>query len=136
MMDIRPPLKDIAPLSYWNTKGFGVFNILCMGIGLYLLAPNIQSFQTIGALPIRFWAVVFFLHGLALFAASYKNHWQRMKRLLLVGCMLKLAWVLQFASMSIQHPTPLTLSFMSIGILLLYIQAGTYINFTPKYHVE
>lgn len=133
---IRPSLKTIAPLSAWNIRAFGLLNAFVLGLGLYLIAPDIQSFKAVGTLPVRSWSVVFLLHGLILLSLLRANNWQLMKGTLLAGCFLNSVWVLQFISMSILKPRPLILVLMGTGIMLLYLQAGTYINFTPKYNVK
>lgn len=136
MKDIRPSLKSVAPLTAWNVRGFGILNTFLLGVGLYFLAPYIKSFHAVGTLPIRIWTFIFLIHGLFILGFLKTNNWRAIKTSLLIGCFIKIAWVLQFVSLSIQTPTPLILSLMGFGILLLYIQIGTYINFTPKYHAR
>lgn len=133
---IKPRLKAVAPLTVANTKFFIFLNITVFGLILFIFAPRITSFKHIALLPVRFWAALFLLHGLIMAYYLASNNWNRARKSLLAGCFLKSAWVAQFISMAIVKQTTLILLLLGIGVGLLYLQAATYINFTPKYDIH
>lgn len=129
---IRLSLKKVSPATAWNVRGFIVFNI-ALGIGLYILAPDIHSIQSVGLLSKRLWGIVFLIHALIMLWVYIDNNWQAIKGALLAGCVIKTIWIMQLLSLAIQGGSPLIYFFIATGFMLLYLQAGSYINFTPRY---
>lgn len=135
MSNIRPLLKEIAPSTAYNVKGFAFCNIL-IGCVLLLAGPKVQTFQNVGIITLKEWGIVFLAHGLLSAWVFRKNDWKNIKRALLAGCVLQAIWTLLVFSTSLTNSRPLLFTFLAYGAFLLYLEVGTYINFTPRYHAK
>lgn len=124
----RPKLREIAPVVYFGSWGFVVFNVFFLapayfsgaGRGLALISTLLNP---------TFWGVVFLSIGLALGYGLLTNNWKITRGSLMVGLFVKLLWAYALL------PT-VFISFSSIGIvglwlLVSFIQSLFIIYFVP-----
>lgn len=131
---MRPRLSSVAPQTAWNIRGFGVFNFI---FGLFLILTNLNiPIKTVGGISLRLWGAVFLLHGFLLIWFLAINHWKQLKKGTIIGVCIKSVWTLQLVSLSVRGAPTYVYVLLMIAVVLLYFQLGTYINFTPKYHVR
>lgn len=124
---MRPPLKEYYPMETWNTIAFIVFNLL-FGPALILEAVHFPFDRVIGV-DVRVWGAAYLIHGLImLYLLKVKNDWQLIRRGSRIGFIIKFCWALQLLSLCIQG-APAPIYYLLFGsIMLLYFQAGTYVN--------
>lgn len=132
---VRPNLRTVAPKTAYDVRGFGVFNLL-LSFAIFFLSPRIHSIHIVGIFPLRVWSAVFFAQGAILLYGLLSNHWQSMKRLLLISSVITLTWALELFSVSLQTDKPLVLFLLLIAVMLAYLEAGTFLHFTPEYEVD
>lgn len=126
---IRPKLRHVAPMAFWFSAGFAVFNIL-IGIGL-LNAKILITLKIAGIIPLKLWGLIFLVLGVFMVYSLVINRWQLTKNLNMVGIGVKLAWWLELLSELISG-TSKTPFLMIIWTLLLFFQFIVYIYFTPE----
>lgn len=124
---LRPPLRKVAPQTYWFSLGFGLFNII-LGYALF----NVQiltTLQVVSIFPLQAWAVLFFLHGVAMVWFLRSNSWNVVRYLNVAGVAIKSAWWLELVSITITGRSPFLLIIWS---LLLFLQVINYVYFMPR----
>lgn len=126
---IRPLLRHIAPMAFWFSAGFGVFNIL-IGLGLYN-AKILITLQIAGVVPFRVWGILFLVLGVLMIYSLLSNNWKLTKNLNLVGIGIKLTWWLELLS-ELLTGTSKTPFLIIIWSLLLFFQFIVFIYFTPR----
>lgn len=126
MRDIRPPLRVVAPLTFYITIGYAVFNI-CIGILLYSTIVS-SSLRVAGILSLQSWGFIFLSMGALNIVGVKLDNWKFIKRLMLFGVMVKTVWLMELISEAIVGGSP---ALVFIWALLLYLQAATYVYFTP-----
>jgi hypothetical protein len=106
---------------------FSLFNI---SVGYAVFNQFIlYKVQLLGAVPLRFWGLIFLAHGLCMFASLALNNWKVTRTLHLVGIFMKATWLFESmaATISGQSAFPLFVwSFLTI------IQIVVYVYFTPR----
>jgi|ERR1043165_317250 H+/Cl- antiporter ClcA len=125
--NIRPKLRHIAPQTFWFSVGFGVFNAI-IGWSLYNLTILV-NLRLVGIVPIRWWAAIFFVHGLSMLVSLAINNWKMTRALHFVGVLIKSAWWLELFAATIVGRTAFLLYIWS---LLLFLQIVVCIYFTPR----
>lgn len=125
LKEIRPGLRLVAPQTYYISWGFGLFNILA---GLSLFNFPQQKFLIVGAISLRIWSVLFVFFGLLFIYTLLTNNWRGTRFLHITGVAIKTAWLLELVTRSIAGKS---LILVFIWALLIYLQAITYIYFTP-----
>ena len=126
IQSIRPPLRLVAPLTFYVTLGYGLFN-LALG-GLLYHTRLATTLRITGVLSVRWWGFIFGLHGLITLYALFLNNWTRTKQLMVVGALIKTVWLMELISEAILGSS---IILVFIWGLLLYVQVATYIYFTP-----
>jgi hypothetical protein len=124
---IRPSLRDVAPQTFWFSIGFGIFNTV-LGIALYK-ATILYTLKLVGVIPIKAWALIFLVHGLAMLGSLVVNNWKMTRILHAVGVFLKSAWWLELLAATI---TSRSIFLLYIWSLLLFLQIIVWIYFTPR----
>lgn len=125
--EIRPSLRDVAPQTFWFTIGFGAFNTI-IGIALYNVTI-LYSLKLVGVIPVKAWALIFLLHGLAMLGSLIFNNWKFTRLLHAVGVFIKSAWWLELLAVTITGRSAFLLYIWS---LLLFLQIIVWIYFTPR----
>jgi hypothetical protein len=127
LKQIRPRLRTIAPQTYWFSIGFGVFNTV-VGLSLYNVVILV-TLNLVGIIPIRAWALIFFLHGVAMLMSLALNNWKLTRALHFVGVSIMSAWWLELIAVTISGRSAFLLYVWS---LLLFLQIVVCIYFTPR----
>lgn len=125
LQDIRPSLRLVAPLTYYISWGFGIFNILA---GASLVNFPQTKFLIVGAIDLKVWAILFMCLGSGFVYTLFTNNWRGTRTLMLAGVLIKTAWLMELIARAVVGR-----SFILVFIwaLLLYLQAVTYKYFTP-----
>lgn len=125
LRDIRPKLRVVAPLTYFISWGFAIFNV-AISVPLYRI--NEESFLIVGVVSTKIWAAAFFVMGFLIMYALLKNKWKLDQNLMLLGVFLKSAWLMELIARTVNGK-----SFILVAIwsLLLYLQFVAYLYFTP-----
>lgn len=129
LSNIRPALRHIAPLSFWFSGGFGVFNML-VGIGLFN-AQILTAFKVVGIIPLKLWGVIFMMQGLGMIYFLLTNNWKLIRLTNLIGVGVKTMWWFELISSFISGASQFPF-LLIIWSLLLFLQAVLYIYFTPR----
>lgn len=127
LKEIRPSLRTIAPQTFWFSIGLGIFNSV-VGVSLYNLSILI-SLQLVGIIPIKFWALIFLVHGVAMLGSLLSNNWKITRAMHLIGIAIKSAWWLELVAATITGRSPFLLYVWS---LILFLQIIIWIYFTPR----
>lgn len=127
LRQVRPRLRIAAPLAFWASIGFGIFNIL-LGLGLMKTAI-LKTLTLVGIVPIKAWGLLFFIHGVAMLVSVYANSWTNIRTLHALGVGIKLTWWCELVSTVIVGFPPFILL---IWTLLLYLQFLFYHYLFPQ----
>lgn len=132
LRDIRPPLRIAAPLTFYVTLGYAVFNIV---LGSLLFKTDLSHLLTfVGLINATIWACIFLAYGLTMAAILKYNNWSVTRRFILVGITIKTMWLLELL---VEALAGRGFVLVFIWSLLLYLQIISYIYFTPvKQHVK
>lgn len=130
--DLRPPLRKVAPLSYWITVAYVIMNII---IGLSL-AIAFDSHRVVATLLIvnnittyQFWGLIFILLAAGQWFSIFKNEWKWTKKSLLAGVIVKSAWAIALLVRALTSTGTLLIALP--WVTLAMIQALTIIFFLP-----
>ena len=126
---IRPSLRHIAPLSFWFSLGFALFNLF-VGFGLFI-AQILTSFRVVGIIPLKIWGIIFMVHGLLMLYFLFVNSWKMTRLFNLIGVGIKTMWWFELVSSVVSGASPFPF-LLIIWSLLLFLQAVLYIYFTPR----
>lgn len=124
---VREWLIKIAPQTFWFSIGFGLFNTI-VGISAF----NIAIFKTVtlvSAIPIRMWAVVFLIHGLALLGSLFIRDWRTTQYLHVVGIVIKTGWWFEMLSFTLRGNSPFL---FYTWTLLIFLQFTVFLYFAPR----
>lgn len=125
LREIRPSLRLVAPLTYYISWGFAVFNILA---GLSLVNFPQTKFLIVGAVDLRVWAALFIFLGTSFTYSLVMNDWRTVRILHLGGVVIKTAWLMELIARAVVGRSFIL---VFIWLLLLYLQAVTFRYFTP-----
>jgi len=123
--NIKPSLRLVAPLTFYIAAGYAVFNITA---GMTLFNFPATKFLIVGAISLKIWALIFIILGCISVFELFINNWRAIRGLMLVGIFVKGAWLMELIARSINGKSFIL---ALIWALLLYLQAATYIYFTP-----
>lgn len=126
---VRPRLYEVAPLTYSICWGYAVINIL-LGAGLYLLYSPQVPIAVANIFSYRVWGILFAGLGFLGVYALIKNEWKVSKNILLAGLVIKAVWAIALIARSVVEPQSIVITL--VWLFFAYIQAVTYIFFTPK----
>lgn len=127
LKELRPSLRHVAPLTFFNSVGFALFNLVT-GI-LFFFFP-VTNFVIVGIISLKLWAILFASLGLVFLFALWSNNWQVTRRMHLLGIFVKTAWLMELvARLPTRGYAGLVLVF--VWGLLIYLQFITYVYFTP-----
>lgn len=129
---LRPPLRRVAPLTFWICAGFVWVNILIAGLLSIpddALIRNIPIPTLIGPLNLDVWGAWFLAIGIGMLISLYLNNWTWLKRLLIAGLLTKLIWAYALIYM-------ITLGYnvyatTMLWVFLAWVQGWTIVFFTP-----
>ena len=126
LRDIRPSLRIVAPMTYYIAWGFALFNVV---VSAPLYRINEDVFGILGAISLKVWAIIFMLNGLILAYTLLVNKWKSTRGLMLVGVCINSAWLMELIARTTNGK-----SFILVAIwgLIVYLQAVTYLYFTPQ----
>lgn len=125
----RPPLRIIAPLSYYLCWGFIVINFT-LSFGLFTFLQGTLPLKLVSnIIPLKAWAIIFLAIGVGLLYTLVRNLWREVRWMLLIALTVKALWATAFLIQSLISPQ-VTLAFM-LWALFAYTEALTYIYFTP-----
>lgn len=125
LSEIRPSLRIVAPLTYYISWGFAIFNVL-VSAPLYLIGDF--KFVLVGAISIKIWSALFMLTGFLFAYGLVVNNWRLTRNLMLAGVAIKSAWLMELLARAV---TGRSFILVAIWALILYLQIVTYIYFTP-----
>lgn len=127
LKELRPNLRLVAPLTWSIILGFGILNVV-LGISLmyYPLGRSISIVSTYT--PMWLYGVLFAVLGVAMLLNLYKNNWRWLRRLLLIGLLLKAIWMFALILRLLDGGSAIILS---LWLFITHIQAMAYIHFVP-----
>lgn len=125
----RPRLRVVAPLTWSICWGYVVVNLL-IGVGLYLTyRPSSQILIINNVFTYQVWGIIFIALSLAKAYGLVTNRWSLVKNMLISGLLVKAFWLAALIQRSIVDPR--TMLITAIWLFFAYIQAVTYVYFTP-----
>lgn len=138
LRNLRPPLRAIAPLTFWICVGFAWTNIAVW----WLLSHVTQTAVKNNPVPIvgetfftfTHWGIWFLFLGLAMIVALAINSWRSVRNVLIAGLASKLIWAYALIYM-ILHGYPVWATLI-MWAFLAWVQAWTIIYFAPKAEIR
>jgi hypothetical protein len=130
--DLRPPLRVVAPMTFYITVGFGVLNLV---LGLALInTPESGGLAIVGKYtPMWLYGVLFLVLGIFGLAVVYKNDWKWIRRTLIMGMLYKSIWFFALLA-SLFHGG--SIAILGLWLFLIHVQAITYIFFIPAPKIQ
>lgn len=129
----RPPLYTIAPLTFSICWGYAIVNLL-LGVGLFLLYKPAVPIAVANILSYQWWGITFFTIGAISVWSLTRNEWHTTRNLLLIGLIAKSIWAIALVIRCFVEPQTIIITI--VWLFFAYIQAVTYIYFTPKINGE
>lgn len=129
LLEARPKLSAVAPLTHAICWGYVVINLL-LGTGMYFLYETSIPLSVANVLSYQAWGVLFGSLGVLGAWGLLRNNWKLTKRLLIWGLALKAIWAIALIIRCIAAPQ--TILITAVWLFFAYIQAATYIYFLPK----
>lgn len=128
--ELRPSLRQVAPLSWYIVLGFGILNVV---LGVSLIKLPVKHIAIISQYtPSWVYGAMFTILGLLMFWGLIRNNWKLMRRTLAAGLLLKAVWLFALILILLHGGDPYVLS---LWLFLTYIQAVAYVFFVPV-HVK
>lgn len=132
LQQARPRLRLVSPLVFWICV---IYIILNLAIGLDFIL-EFDKLRVAASLIIvnnltdyHFWGVVFLsLSGVKAYAL-WKNNWQLIRNMLLVGVAVKAAWAIALLVRIFIAPGTILIALLWVALAM--IQIITYIFFMP-----
>lgn len=126
----RPPLREVAPLSYYIILGFSMFDI-ALALSYKLILAKIDSLQIITVFNVQTWVIIFGVLGGIKLVLLLLNDWDLLKKFLAAGIIVKTLWFFQLFSISITSLEPFVILSTLVWLVILYFQISTFYYFTP-----
>lgn len=127
--ELRPPLRVVAPMSFYICVGFAILNLV-LGITL-VNTPESGGLAIVGKYtPIWAYGVLFIALGVLGAWTLYKNNWRWIRRTLILGMLYKSIWFYALLAVWLKGGSP---AILSLWLFLIYVQAMTYIFFIPTH---
>lgn len=123
---LRPPLRQVAPLTWYIVLGFGALNLLLGASLVYYPAHGLAIISQYT--PSWAYGAVSFVLGLAMLYGAAHNNWKLMRRCMLFGVLLKTVWLFALFILFLHGGNTYIIS---LWLFLTYIQAMAYIFFGP-----
>lgn len=124
--ELRPSLRQVAPLSWYIVLGFAVLNIV---LGLSLIKLPVKNIAIISQYtPSWLYGATFTLLGLTMVWGMIRNNWKLMRRTMAAGLLLKAVFLYALILILLHGGDPYVLS---LWLFLTYIQAMAYVFFVP-----
>ena len=126
---LRPPLRLIAPMTYWITWGFVAVNFLIGVSFMTIYKPATPIIIVTTYSPIEVWGVLFTLMGGNIVYGLLANNWNWARKSHIGGLVIKAAWLLALLERIPENPPAAFVA--CIWGFLAFIQAVVYIYFLP-----
>lgn len=127
---IRPPLRIVAPMTFYTVLGYSIITIL-ISINFQFIQREVPEMRQVGVLTIKMWAIVFVTYACSSLMLLALNEWRHLKRLLLLGIIIKSFFVFQLLSVAVADASPTVLSSVITWSFFAYLQYLNYNYFTP-----
>lgn len=126
--DLRPGLREVAPLTFYICIGFGVLNLV---LGFSLLTTHDSGGLVIihKYTPLWLYGVAFIALGGFGLAVIVRNSWKWIRRTLIMGLLYKSVWFYALFY-SLFHGG--SIGIFGLWLFLIHIQVMTYIFFVPR----
>lgn len=121
----KPRLKDVSSLAYFICWAFSILNLV-IAANFFLIPRN----PILELIPNLVWVGVFASLGGVMIYGLVTNRWKFIKGTLLAGLATKSIWAYTLAITTIQDPG--AIGVFAIWLTLSFIQACTFIFFTPR----
>lgn len=128
--EIRPPLRIVAPMTFYTILGYSIVSIL-IAINFQLVQREVPEMRIVGILSIKAWAIIFATYACSSLILLALNEWRHLKRLLLLGIIIKSFFVFQLLSVAVADASPTVLSSVITWSFFAYLQYLNYNYFTP-----
>lgn len=125
LKEIRPHLRQVAPLTYYTCWGFAIFN---MSVAIPLFRINQETFLIVGVISLKVWALLFTSMGLLMAYALVRNDWKLTRGLMIIGVGIKASWLMELL---VRATSGKSFVLATIWALLVYLQFISYLYFTP-----
>lgn len=130
LKDLRPALREVAPLTYYICIGFAVLNVV-LGITL-INTHGPTGLSIVGTYtPIWGYGILFLLLGILGLGSLYANNWVWIRRTLVLGMLYKSIWFYALVA-SLFHGG--SFAILGLWLFLIHVQAMTYVYFIPNIH--
>lgn len=129
--EIRPSLRIVAPMTYYTILSYSIATII-LCVNFQLIQQEVPEMRMIGIFDIRMWAIIFASYSVFMLMFLSLNEWKMIKKLLIIGILLKVFFLLQLLSVAITNSSAIVLSSMITWGFFAYMQFLNYKYFTPK----
>lgn len=129
--EIRPSLRIVAPMTYYTILSYSIATII-LCVNFQLVQREVPEMRVIGIFDIRMWAIIFASYSVFMLMFLSLNEWKMIKKLLIIGILLKVFFLLQLLSVAITNSSAIVLSSMITWSFFAYMQFLNYKYFTPK----
>ncbi|MFA5172581.1 MAG: hypothetical protein WC426_13550 [Sulfuriferula sp.] len=125
--ELRPGLRQVAPLTWSIILGFGILNLV-LGASLmyYPLGKPVAIITPYT--PLALYGLIFVVLGVFMLLNLYKNNWKWLRRLLIIGVLIKSVWLFALVLRLFDGGNAIILA---LWLFLTHVQAMTYIHFIP-----
>lgn len=126
----RPSLFKIAPLTATICWLFALINVFLFYSLFFTYRPTTHLFLVNNFLNFQVWGIAFLVLGIIGVYNLIKNYWNGVRRTLLVGVIVKMAWEITLVLRVFQNKNTILLTVLW-GFFAL-VQMATYVFFLPE----
>lgn len=126
--ELRPALREVAPLTFYICVGFGILNIV-LGYSL-MTTKESGGLVIVGKYaPLWLYGILFAALGVFGLVVLWRNSWNWIRRTLVFGLLYKSIWFYALVA-TLFHGG--SVGIIGLWLFLIYVQAMTYIFFIPN----
>jgi hypothetical protein len=125
----RPRLILASPLTAFICWGYAGINLM-LGTGIFFFYAPTGRLTVVDWVPVDVWGLIFFGMGLAGLYGLVRNSWDLIRRMQLMGLVVKAWWAIALVLRCIEDPR--TVLITTVWLFFAYVQFGAYMFFLPN----
>lgn len=127
LKELRPSLRLVAPLTWTIILGFGILNLV-LGWSLMHYPLGTPLAIVSDYTPLQLYGAMFIALGVAMLLNLWRNNWRWLRRLLLIGLLIKTIWLFALVMRLFNGGSAIILV---LWMFITHVQAMAYVYFIP-----